>query len=236
MGRRFGRLTVIGEAEPYVSPAGKKTRRIVCKCDCGKETTVLRNTLGRTANSCGCLQKERAREALKIDLTGQTFGRLQVIDLVDLPKPEATGCTLGWRCRCECGNEVILPTRYLLHGKGTKSCGCLLKDTARDKVKVKNVLGRVPEGTMLTLIKSDKPYKNNKSGARGVYWNEREQTWRVNIGYAGKTILLGRRKNFSEAVKLRKEGEEKYFAPILDKYADGVDAAEKQDDQPKEEA
>lgn len=218
IGRKFGRLTVIGEAEPYISPAGKKTRRVVCKCDCGKEVTVLRNTLGRTAMSCGCLQKDRSRAALKIDLTGQRFGRLTVIREADLPKPEANGCTFGWLCRCDCGNEVILPSRYLRHS-GTQSCGCLLKDTARAKVTDLNVLGHVAEGTALSHIKpSGKLNKNNQSGVRGVYWSNTEQIWIAKIGYAGKSILLGRRANFREAVELRKEAEEKYYKPILEKY------------------
>ena len=45
-GQRFGRLTVLRLCEePYISPSGKKTRRWICRCDCGREISVLQNAL-----------------------------------------------------------------------------------------------------------------------------------------------------------------------------------------------
>lgn len=57
------------------------------------------------------------------DLTGQTFGRLTVLELADLP-----GHTRArqWRCRCECGNITYSNTCYLQRGSKT-SCGCARK-------------------------------------------------------------------------------------------------------------
>ena len=51
--KRFGKLTVI-------SFAGKRGTRMawLCKCDCGKETIVQANNLGRTI-SCGCFRANR---------------------------------------------------------------------------------------------------------------------------------------------------------------------------------
>lgn len=67
IGQRFGRLTVIERAENYkqytLHPDGHRVgysqARWKCKCDCGKEVTVLGANLraGRT-KSCGCLMKE----------------------------------------------------------------------------------------------------------------------------------------------------------------------------------
>jgi hypothetical protein len=56
MGRRFGRLTVIGEAET----ATGGNSRWVCRCDCGNESVVLACNLksGHTT-SCGCYSEER---------------------------------------------------------------------------------------------------------------------------------------------------------------------------------
>lgn len=54
-GQKFGRLTVIkfSHMDKYVNTCW------LCKCDCGKETTVINTNLksGHT-KSCGCLQKE----------------------------------------------------------------------------------------------------------------------------------------------------------------------------------
>lgn len=59
-GSAFGYLTVLHEAEaPYTTPgSNKKIRRWVCRCErCGKEITLLQNTLKR-AKSCGCLRSD----------------------------------------------------------------------------------------------------------------------------------------------------------------------------------
>jgi hypothetical protein len=62
-GQRFGRLTVIGEAESLFL-GSRRIRRFKCLCDCGNETTVLRDLVlrkGRGTKSCGCLAIEIAR-------------------------------------------------------------------------------------------------------------------------------------------------------------------------------
>lgn len=58
-GRRFGRLTVIGKAESYVAPSGRKYTKWLCKCECGNEISVYSDNLrhGKT-KSCGCFCKE----------------------------------------------------------------------------------------------------------------------------------------------------------------------------------
>ena len=56
-GQRFGRLTVIKKVQSATSNA-----RWLCRCDCGKETTVLGTTLRRgESKSCGCIRAERGR-------------------------------------------------------------------------------------------------------------------------------------------------------------------------------
>ena len=55
-GMRFGILTVIDEAAPYVEPKrGKSHRRWLCQCDCGEQSIVHQKKLksGHT-RSCGC--------------------------------------------------------------------------------------------------------------------------------------------------------------------------------------
>ena len=59
----------------------------------------------------------------KIDLSGQLFGKLTVLNFESMRKtPNGSRCSL-WRCRCECGNETIVTLNNLRRG-GTKSCGC----------------------------------------------------------------------------------------------------------------
>lgn len=60
-----------------------------------------------------------------LDLVGQRFGRLTVI--------ERCGSRYGrasWRCRCDCGNEIIATSGNLV--ERTRSCGCYQKDRAKE--------------------------------------------------------------------------------------------------------
>lgn len=65
------------------------------------------------------------------NLLGQKFGRLTVIS----QQPTQNERTM-WLCRCECGEEKILPCYVLTRGL-VRSCGCLQKDVAR-KMKTKH--------------------------------------------------------------------------------------------------
>lgn len=53
-----------------------------------------------------------------IDLTGQKFGRLTVIE-----RAQNKGKKTMWRCKCDCGNESIVAGGNLTNGH-IVSCGC----------------------------------------------------------------------------------------------------------------
>lgn len=57
-----------------------------------------------------------------IDLTGQKFNRLLIIEFAGV-KNKVT----YWKCRCDCGKEVIVAGWSVKSG-GTKSCGCLVSE------------------------------------------------------------------------------------------------------------
>lgn len=127
-GMRFTRLQAIRRVENSApspsSPAGHI--RYLCKCSCGKEITVYSSALvaGLTC-SCGCLQRERAKENVK-DLTGKIFGRLTVLrrDIENTTNRKAK-----WIVQCSCGNGRMfsVPGSALLSGN-TRSCGCLKRE------------------------------------------------------------------------------------------------------------
>src|SRR5437868_2337812 len=50
---------------------------------------------------------------------GDPFGRLTVVKLVGVVHHKR-----HWLCLCECGNETVVRSSYLLGGH-TRSCGCL---------------------------------------------------------------------------------------------------------------
>ncbi len=60
-----------------------------------------------------------------MDLTGQTFGRLTVLER-SLPNHPSGG--VQWKCRCACGNVVTVIASNLK--KRSTSCGCWKKESA----------------------------------------------------------------------------------------------------------
>lgn len=74
-----------------------------------------------------------------IDLSGQRFNRLTVIEQSGKDK-----CgKLLWKCRCDCGNEVIVRGHGLKSGDN-QSCGCLRKENAsiQGSNKAYNLVGK----------------------------------------------------------------------------------------------
>ena len=59
MGQKFGRLTVISRAENRINQQGRTQIMLHCKCDCGNDVVVYKNSLinGHT-KSCGCFKRE----------------------------------------------------------------------------------------------------------------------------------------------------------------------------------
>lgn len=64
----------------------------------------------------------------RVDLTGQTFGRLTVLGRSEIQ----IGPKTLWRCRCECGGTTDVRTDFLKNGN-VKSCGCLHTENAEKR-------------------------------------------------------------------------------------------------------
>lgn len=62
-----------------------------------------------------------------LDITNQTFGRLQALKRAPKPSTYRDCRKAFWMCKCECGNEVVVLSEALRNGR-TQSCGCLKSD------------------------------------------------------------------------------------------------------------
>lgn len=173
---------------------------------------MLQNVL-KKATSCGC---DRSSQ---MDMVGQRFGRLTVLEQARLPQKRSNGQVNGWRCRCDCGKDIIITRKDLLSGK-VLSCGCLLSETAAKKVIDDNVLGFY-DGTSISNIKSSKPRKNSESGHRGVkvrMSSTKAKRYVASIMLRGQSISLGTYNTLEEAIAARKRGEEMYYDPLIQQY------------------
>lgn len=146
IGEKYGLLTVLKEAEKTT------TRRWLCRCECGNEKVIRQSDLrsGKTI-SCGCYGKQKRAEANKkiqeerrenpkpyIDLTGQKFSRLTVLEF-DLEYTKEQNKIKQshfsyWKCQCDCGNIITALGVSLTNGN-KQSCGCLQKEVSSKVMK-----------------------------------------------------------------------------------------------------
>lgn len=114
-GGRYGKLTVLEAQEEGFS---------LCRCDCGAEPKV-RNILLTSGylTSCGCARGD----SRKRDITGMRSGAVVALEPTRARK---SGAAL-WRCRCDCGNEILAETYKITSGV-LKSCGCRRRKTPPD--------------------------------------------------------------------------------------------------------
>lgn len=130
-GKKFGHLTVIKRA----INANNGHAQWECQCDCGNAKTVITTgdhlRSGHTT-SCGCVQKQFARNLNFIDIVGQQFGNLKVIKEFGSDKK---GQSL-WECECVCGTKTIVRGSDL-RGGHTQSCGCIY---SRGEKTIKEIL------------------------------------------------------------------------------------------------
>lgn len=128
VGRRFGRLVVIGR-DGYGKGNKPKWK---CICDCKNETTVFEcNLIRKHTTSCGCGKSEAISKAKFVDLTGRQFGLLTAIEPIDKDK----WGNYRWICECACGNRKISSAGNLVNGH-CYSCGCASS-------RIDNLVGRV---------------------------------------------------------------------------------------------
>ncbi|MGV8907199.1 MAG: hypothetical protein ACOH15_11435 [Acetobacterium sp.] len=205
-GQRFGHLIALEKAEKI----GKDTHTAwSCRCDCGNEiiTTKYLLTSGKKTN-CGCLSK------IKVNMMGEKYGRLTVIAPAENDKYN----NAQWLCQCDCGNQKIVQGTAIRRGKA-QSCGCLKREqnAAEMQDRRKNDL---VDGTSLGKISSSNLNSNNVSGCKGVSKHAKNSKWIANITLQKNRMYLGSFTKWEDAVKARKKGEEKYFAPILEKFKD----------------
>lgn len=204
-GRRFGSLTVL-----YRMENRKNRTQWMCRCDCGKLHPVISLDLKQgKIKSCGCKQYTWIGGE---DLTGKRFDR--VVALYPTRKPHK-GCSAQWHCRCDCGREFDTTAYSLLTGV-THSCGCLVKELG---VQLHTYLHTLEDTCVENLVRSQKTFKNNTSGFRGVMAT-RNGTYRAVITFQKRNYYLGTFKSFQEAVDARLDAEKVLHTGFVQAYGD----------------
>lgn len=85
------------------------------------------------------------------DITGQTFGRLTVLELTDKQNNDNRWL---WKCQCSCKkHSIVYTSMHKLKSGNTKSCGCLQREWAvkKNKMGIIDLTGQ--RYGMLTVIR-----------------------------------------------------------------------------------
>ena len=179
IGKQFGRLTVID----YVGDSKWK-----CQCECGNITITKTSKLNNgSTKSCGCLRGESCKgntrnRKPKKDLTNQKFGMLTPLYYVKGGK---------WHCKCDCGNEHDVDTKFLNNGH-TKSCGCMKSNNERiiTEILLENNIEFITQytfsdlrGLNYGLLKFDFAIFKNKELSHLIEYNGEQHYRRVTSGW-----------------------------------------------------
>jgi hypothetical protein len=126
-----------------------------------------------------------------IDLTGQRFGKLVVVELL----PERTVCkTRVWLCRCDCGGSKGVRRSSLVTGM-TKTCGCGAHPSKTDNVNWKGY-GDISLDFFTTVKRNAKK--------RSIEFDiSIEYLWDLYLKQKGKCALSGLSLLFGRVVKDR---------------------------------
>lgn len=233
-GMKFGKLTVIKQVDDYIESNGQHHANWLCLCDCGNNKIVLgKNLKNNNTKSCGCMMIEKSKETiLKYNTTK--------FNTYDLSDKYGIGYTTN-------GEEFWFDLEDYNKIKDYcwwfNSDGYIVsKDTERKKVSMHRIVTDCPDGlepdhihgyetrydnrkSNLRIVEhqknmmNKKRYTNNTSGVTGVYLHKPTNKWKAEITKNNKRINLGCFNNFEDAVKVRKEAEEKYFGEYSYDYS-----------------
>ena len=245
-GKTFGRLTVLGRAEDYVSPKGYKKAQWVCQCSCQNKTiiTVFGSALTKKKHgtrSCGCLQKEAAAEIgrnkrkcndyeLNLEDEHGLYGigyctntnSKFYFDMDDYDKIK----NYTW-------SEYVTTNNYhtaIAYDSNSKKCVRMHHIIVgkyydhHDRNSLNNRRYNLIEATTQENNRNASKRHDNKSGYSGVFWHKKQQKWHAYIRKNGKRIHLGSFILKEDAIIARLKAEKEYygeFAPqrdLFDKY------------------
>lgn len=237
--RQFGLWKVIDKAEDYIQPStGWHKKRYLCECSCEKHTQrmVLESHLknGKSTN-CGCVRKITLARSNKInkkkynkyDLSGAygigyaSKGEEFYFDLEDYDKIKDYYWyknKKGYIVTVNTENQeialhiLVLGRLGLCDGKEVDHIGgrSTRNDARKNNLRVcshsENMMNR---GLQI----------NNKTNYTGIYYDKNFGKYKAYITVDKKQIYLGIYNDIKEAIKVRKEAEEKYFGEYSYEYS-----------------
>jgi len=207
IGKQFGKLIVLRKDETK-----DNINFVICQCNCKNKTIKsirIKDLKSGKTKSCGCLVKKYNTYDLsnKYGIGYTTNNNEFYFDLEDYEKiknycwffdkkgyvvtkkDEKTIRLQRYLFNIE---EFLIKVDHINHNlKDNRKCNLRIVNDSKNNMNKKLA-------------------KNNTSGVKGVNWHNRDSIWESSITYNKQRIYLGRFRNFKDAVRIRKEAEEKY--------------------------
>lgn len=219
-GQKFGRLIAL-----YKN--GNTSSGLVlwhCKCECGNECDKVGVELRRgRVKSCGCATREFISNARlkhnEYDLSNEfgigytSKGEPFYFDLEDYNKIKdycwwmTNDGYVSAKIKRSNGKQILMHNivmgqKHIDHISGVRY------DNRKSNLRTfdKEIYSFETYNNI-----NKKVQKNNTSGYPGVSWHSRDNIWEVHISIDNKLHYLGRYTQLEDAIKARKDAEEKYF-------------------------
>lgn len=217
-GQRFNRLTVLKRGEK------RKDRKTYwwCECNCGNIKLIYSyDLISEKVKSCGCLRDEKAKN---LGISAKKYNTYNL----------SSGYGIGYTSK---GEEFYFDIedydliKDYCWFKDKKDGYIVAKDKKCGHILLHRLIMNYPNYMIdhrdgvenncrknnLRLCNSSKNQMNRKlginntSGVSGVSWNKKDNKWIARISVNNNKLYLGRFYNFEDAVKVRKDAEEKYY-------------------------
>lgn len=227
-GRKFGRLTVVEQADDYINPnTGVHVARWRCLCSCenNKYVLVLGSSLknGNTT-SCGCIQKEATSISHKKEnvfdlesadycigytLKGEPFWFDK--EDIDIVKQYCWHYNSNGYVTHKDKYGVIFLHRLVIGADNSNIQVDHINHPPKPQHKIDNRKINLRFVTNQQNQMNNAPSKTNTSGKTGVSFDKSRNKWAAYIWVDKKKIHIGRYDSKQKAIAARKDAEIKYF-------------------------
>lgn len=221
-GRKFGKWTVIQQAEDYIDPKGVRHAKWLCECSC--EDHTRRNVSdghlkGGRSTSCGC--SRRKYNTYDDEIYCDEYGEYRVgycsnnnhefyFDAADFDLIKQ----YHWIEHIHAGEQYSRLEAFNSHSKKmvsfTSVIGCRNYDHA-DRNALNNRRYNLRPASVVENNQNRSIPKSNTSGIIGVSLFKRDMKWRAVIYVNSDRISLGSFKNKEDAICARLRGEKEYY-------------------------
>lgn len=225
-GKTFGNLIVLEQVEDLICENGKHRPQWKCKCKiCGNDNVIVkgRGLISGTTKQCkncnGKMTAERSRKLYK-KYNDYEIQEDYVIMYTQKSEPFLVDLEDFWKVRDICwhvsnkgyivGNDngkLIQLHRFIVDAPE----GMIVDHIRGEQSRTDNRKRNLRFATVSQNGQNRKRGANNSSGVVGVYKHKPTNTWRAYICISNHNIWLGSFNDIEEAIKARKDAEEKYF-------------------------